>query len=43
VSLGLWHNFGDDKPLETSARSSVARSPLGVTHIDLANIDGERR
>ena len=26
VSLGLWHNFGDDRPLETSARSCAARS-----------------
>lgn len=37
VSLGLWHNFGDDKPLETQ-RSILRRAfDLGVTHLDLAN------
>ena len=37
VSLGLWHNFGDDKPLE-SQRAILRRAfDLGVTHIDLAN------
>ena len=37
VSLGLWHNFGDDKPLETQ-RSILRRAvDLGITHIDLAN------
>jgi L-glyceraldehyde 3-phosphate reductase len=37
VSLGLWHNFGDDKPLETQ-RAIVRRAfDLGVTHFDLAN------
>jgi L-glyceraldehyde 3-phosphate reductase len=37
VSLGLWHNFGDDKPLATQ-RSIVRRAfDLGVTHFDLAN------
>jgi L-glyceraldehyde 3-phosphate reductase len=37
VSLGFWHNFGDDKPLE--AQRAVARRAfdLGVTHFDLAN------
>jgi L-glyceraldehyde 3-phosphate reductase len=37
VSLGLWHNFGDDVPLETQ-RAVVRRAfDLGVTHFDLAN------
>ena len=37
VSLGLWHNFGDDRPLDTQ-RAIVRRAfDLGVTHFDLAN------
>ena len=37
VSLGLWQNFGHDRPLETS-RGIVRRAfDLGVTHFDLAN------
>ncbi|WP_367133061.1 L-glyceraldehyde 3-phosphate reductase [Saccharothrix sp. HUAS TT1] len=37
VSLGLWHNFGDDRPHET-ARAIVLRAfDLGVTHFDLAD------
>jgi L-glyceraldehyde 3-phosphate reductase len=37
VSLGLWNNFGDDRPLET-ARAVLRRAfDLGVTHFDLAN------
>jgi L-glyceraldehyde 3-phosphate reductase len=37
VSLGLWQNFGDDRPLETQ-RAIVRRAfDLGITHIDLAN------
>jgi L-glyceraldehyde 3-phosphate reductase len=37
VSLGLWHNFGEDAPLERS-RAIVRRAfDLGVTHFDLAN------
>jgi L-glyceraldehyde 3-phosphate reductase len=37
VSLGLWQNFGHDRPLET-ARAIVRRAfDLGVTHFDLAN------
>jgi L-glyceraldehyde 3-phosphate reductase len=37
VSLGLWNNFGDDRPYET-ARAIVLRAfDLGITHIDLAN------
>ena len=37
VSLGLWHNFGDDRTLE-SQRAILRRAfDLGVTHFDLAN------
>ncbi|AKK08561.1 L-glyceraldehyde 3-phosphate reductase [Corynebacterium atrinae] len=37
ISLGMWHNFGDDKPLETQ-RSILRRAfDRGVTHFDLAN------
>jgi L-glyceraldehyde 3-phosphate reductase len=37
VSLGLWQNFGDARPIETQ-RAIVRRAfDLGVTHIDLAN------
>jgi L-glyceraldehyde 3-phosphate reductase len=37
ISLGLWQNFGDDRPLETQ-RAIIRRAfDLGVTHFDLAN------
>ncbi len=37
LSLGLWHNFGHDRPYDTQ-RAIVRRAfDLGVTHIDLAN------
>ena len=37
VSLGLWQNFGHDRPLELS-RAIVRRAfDLGITHFDLAN------
>jgi L-glyceraldehyde 3-phosphate reductase len=37
VSLGLWHNFGDDRTLD-SQRSILRRAfDLGITHFDLAN------
>jgi L-glyceraldehyde 3-phosphate reductase len=37
ISLGLWQNFGSDRPLESS-RAIVRRAfDLGVTHFDLAN------
>ncbi|MGI5267516.1 L-glyceraldehyde 3-phosphate reductase [Nonomuraea sp. CA-218870] len=37
VSLGLWHNFGDDRPLATSRAILRRAFDLGVTHFDLAN------
>ena len=37
VSLGLWQNFGGDRPLEAQ-RAIVRRAfDLGITHFDLAN------
>jgi L-glyceraldehyde 3-phosphate reductase len=37
ISLGLWHNFGGDRPLE-GCRAILRRAfDLGVTHFDLAN------
>ena len=37
VSLGLWHNFGHDRPLE-GGRAIIRRAfDLGLTHFDLAN------
>jgi L-glyceraldehyde 3-phosphate reductase len=37
VSLGLWHNFGDERPID-GQRAILRRAfDLGVTHFDLAN------
>jgi len=37
LSLGLWHNFGHDRPFDTQ-RAIVRRAfDLGITHFDLAN------
>src|SRR3954470_3658717 len=37
ISLGLWQNFGEERPLEHS-REIVRRAfDLGITHFDLAN------
>jgi L-glyceraldehyde 3-phosphate reductase len=37
ISLGLWQNFGGDRPFETQ-RAIVRRAfDLGITHFDLAN------
>lgn len=37
VSLGLWHNFGADRPYATSSAIALRAFDLGVTHFDLAN------
>ncbi|GHJ35367.1 L-glyceraldehyde 3-phosphate reductase [Streptomyces sp. TS71-3] len=37
VSLGLWHNFGDDRALHTQRAILRRAFDLGVTHFDLAN------
>ncbi|WP_260334149.1 L-glyceraldehyde 3-phosphate reductase [Streptomyces beigongshangae] len=36
-SLGLWHNFGPDRPVETQRAILRRAFDLGVTHFDLAN------
>jgi len=37
ISLGLWHNFGDDVPLERQQATLRRAFDRGVTHVDLAN------
>src|SRR5690625_1593697 len=37
ISLGLWHNFGDDVPLERQRAILRRAFDRGVTHFDLAN------
>ncbi|WP_144764791.1 L-glyceraldehyde 3-phosphate reductase [Curtobacterium sp. 9128] len=37
LSLGYWHNFGDDVPFETQRAISRRAFDLGITHHDLAN------
>ena len=37
ISLGLWHNFGDDMPLERQQAILRRAFDRGVTHFDLAN------
>jgi L-glyceraldehyde 3-phosphate reductase len=37
VSLGLWHNFGDDRPFDGQRAICRRAFDLGVTHFDLAN------
>lgn len=37
ISLGLWHNFGDDMPHGVKQRICRKAFDLGITHFDLAN------
>jgi L-glyceraldehyde 3-phosphate reductase len=37
ISLGLWQNFGDDRPLRDSRAILRRAFDLGITHFDLAN------
>jgi len=37
ISLGLWHNFGDDVPLDRQRAILRRAFDLGITHFDLAN------
>ncbi|WP_255947376.1 L-glyceraldehyde 3-phosphate reductase [Streptomyces odontomachi] len=37
LSLGLWHNFGPDRPAETQRDILRHAFDLGITHFDLAN------
>jgi L-glyceraldehyde 3-phosphate reductase len=41
ISLGLWQNFGDEKPLSNSRAILRRAFDLGVTHFDLANNYGK--
>src|SRR5947209_17116174 len=37
ISLGLWQNFGENRPIETSRAILRRAFDLGITHFDLAN------
>ena len=37
ISLGLWQNFGHDRPYASSREIVLRAFDLGITHIDLAN------
>jgi L-glyceraldehyde 3-phosphate reductase len=37
ISLGFWHNFGDDKPLDNQRAVMRRAFDLGITHFDLAD------
>ena len=37
ISLGLWNNFGNDKPLSVQRDILLRAFDLGITHIDIAN------
>jgi L-glyceraldehyde 3-phosphate reductase len=37
ISLGLWHNFGDDTPMKVKLAICHKAFDLGITHFDLAN------
>ena len=37
ISLGLWHNFGDDMPHRAKQAIVCKAFDLGITHFDLAN------
>jgi L-glyceraldehyde 3-phosphate reductase len=37
ISLGLWHNFGDDTPHQTKQAILHTAFDAGITHFDIAN------
>ena len=37
ISLGLWHNFGDDNDFENMCKMCYTAFDNGITHFDLAN------
>ncbi|MBM7824750.1 L-glyceraldehyde 3-phosphate reductase [Arcanobacterium pluranimalium] len=37
IALGLWHNFGDDRPFQTQREIIRRAFDLGIFHFDLAN------
>lgn len=43
LSLGLWHNFGDDTPHATKQAICRKAFDLGINHFDLANVYGPTR
>ncbi|MGH3155030.1 MAG: L-glyceraldehyde 3-phosphate reductase [Streptosporangiaceae bacterium] len=40
ISLGLWHNFGNDTPCDTQRAIALRAFDLGITHFDQANKSG---
>ncbi len=42
ISLGLWHNFGLDRPMDLQRAIVLRAFDLGVTHFDLANNYGDQ-
>lgn len=42
ISLGLWHNFGDDTPHQVKADICTTAFDHGITHFDLANNYGPK-
>ncbi|WP_410498205.1 L-glyceraldehyde 3-phosphate reductase [Chitinibacter sp. S2-10] len=42
LSLGMWHNFGDNKPYDNSRAMVLRAFDLGITHFDLANNYGPK-
>ncbi len=37
VSLGLWHNFGDNAPFDNMVKMCCTAFDSGITHFDIAN------
>jgi hypothetical protein len=42
ISLGLWHNFGHDRPFAVQRDICLRAFDAGITHFDLANNYGPR-
>lgn len=42
ISLGLWHNFGDNDDFETMCKMCFTAFDRGITHFDLANNYGPK-
>lgn len=41
ISLGLWHNFGEDTPHQTKRAICRRAFDLGITHFDLIAQEGQ--
>lgn len=41
ISLGMWHNFGQDVPYQNSRELILGAFDMGITHFDLANNYGD--